>query len=466
MPEYVYALHDFAPEHEDEISFSAGDRIEVIEKDDMYGDGWWQVRPSSFGLLMPSFQLFSQFSLRRLQGRNLFGKVGLFPQSYTTSDASVIQSQAAPQPEAQDAASPTGVSAAPLQTLNEESESASITSEGKKSEVNENGMMRATMTDVQEAIEQLGRNDRDGGASFSFASTHDTDRETETDRETDSEAWHKGARSNLAEKARQQQQLLQEEQDAYDAALGAGAPVLNSQHSEPPIDFELSDESEDEDGVHEARHAPSDTHLARREHAHNLEEEENDEASKVQMNGNAGSPKPIGNLSEQQQSAISLIVQGLDETQDPPTARQTSFPIQSETDAEKPEDTLPATTKPHPESIASTVQVQNTSRLGSPPLLTPTSPSTFASQQRQKEEPVPSASLSRVTSELEMKRMGSPQGLPSPPRSQDGTISTQSKFLNTPASEWSVEDVVEWAKSKGFDNSVCDKFVGESSAAG
>ena len=44
MPEYVYALHDFQPEHEDEISFRAGDRIEIIEKDDMYGDGWWQVR--------------------------------------------------------------------------------------------------------------------------------------------------------------------------------------------------------------------------------------------------------------------------------------------------------------------------------------------------------------------------------------------------------------------------------------
>lgn len=43
MPEYVYALHDFSPEHEDEIPFKAGDRIEVIEKDDLYGDGWWQV---------------------------------------------------------------------------------------------------------------------------------------------------------------------------------------------------------------------------------------------------------------------------------------------------------------------------------------------------------------------------------------------------------------------------------------
>lgn len=43
MPEYVYALHDFTPENPDEVTFKVGDRIEVIEKDDLYGDGWWQV---------------------------------------------------------------------------------------------------------------------------------------------------------------------------------------------------------------------------------------------------------------------------------------------------------------------------------------------------------------------------------------------------------------------------------------
>ena len=48
MPDYVYALHDFLPENEDEVSFRAGDRIEVVEKDDMYGDGWWQVCIFSF----------------------------------------------------------------------------------------------------------------------------------------------------------------------------------------------------------------------------------------------------------------------------------------------------------------------------------------------------------------------------------------------------------------------------------
>jgi len=44
MVQYVYARHDFMPEHEDEISFRAGERIEVVETDDGYSDGWWQVR--------------------------------------------------------------------------------------------------------------------------------------------------------------------------------------------------------------------------------------------------------------------------------------------------------------------------------------------------------------------------------------------------------------------------------------
>ena len=53
MPEYVYALFDFAPENPDEIQFKAGERIEVVEKDDVYGDGWWQVSSSSIGWTAP-----------------------------------------------------------------------------------------------------------------------------------------------------------------------------------------------------------------------------------------------------------------------------------------------------------------------------------------------------------------------------------------------------------------------------
>ena len=47
MVEYVYARYNFVPEHADEISFCAGERIEVVEKDDMYQDGWWKVRSRS-----------------------------------------------------------------------------------------------------------------------------------------------------------------------------------------------------------------------------------------------------------------------------------------------------------------------------------------------------------------------------------------------------------------------------------
>lgn len=48
MPEYVYALHDFQPENEDEVSFHPGERIEVIEKDEEFGDGWWKVSVFEF----------------------------------------------------------------------------------------------------------------------------------------------------------------------------------------------------------------------------------------------------------------------------------------------------------------------------------------------------------------------------------------------------------------------------------
>lgn len=47
--------------------------------------------------------------------------------------------------------------------------------------------------------------------------------------------------------------------------------------------------------------------------------------------------------------------------------------------------------------------------------------------------------------------------LPSPPGSQHAVSSNATKVS---PSEWSVDDVVEWAKSKGFDDSVCDKFIG------
>ncbi|GAA6020104.1 hypothetical protein JCM10207_006256 [Rhodosporidiobolus poonsookiae] len=56
----VYALHSFEAENDDELAFEAGERIVVLERDDQYGDGWYQ-------------------------GRNERGEIGLFPKSYTSS---------------------------------------------------------------------------------------------------------------------------------------------------------------------------------------------------------------------------------------------------------------------------------------------------------------------------------------------------------------------------------------------
>ncbi|KAI8096501.1 uncharacterized protein BX664DRAFT_258357 [Halteromyces radiatus] len=57
--ETVIGTHNFDAENADEISFSIGEVIVVLEKDEGYQDGWWQ-------------------------GRNARGEIGLFPMNYTT----------------------------------------------------------------------------------------------------------------------------------------------------------------------------------------------------------------------------------------------------------------------------------------------------------------------------------------------------------------------------------------------
>ncbi|KAI7870450.1 hypothetical protein BDF14DRAFT_1994002 [Spinellus fusiger] len=62
-PETVYAIHSFDAENDDEISFSIGEPVVVLQRDEGYGDGWWH-------------------------GRNLQGQIGLFPMNYTEKNPS------------------------------------------------------------------------------------------------------------------------------------------------------------------------------------------------------------------------------------------------------------------------------------------------------------------------------------------------------------------------------------------
>lgn len=56
MVDVLYALHDFEAENQDELSFNVGEAIVVLERDDQYGDGWYQV---SFALLSHLRRSFS-----------------------------------------------------------------------------------------------------------------------------------------------------------------------------------------------------------------------------------------------------------------------------------------------------------------------------------------------------------------------------------------------------------------------
>jgi hypothetical protein len=111
--------------------------------------------------------------------------------------------------------------------------------------------MQATLTDVQKAIEQLGHSGGDT-ASFSFASSHGEYSEREEDMteggDSDDEPtdWHRTTRERLAERARQEN----EERQAREGQ--SSVPTTPLRLISPPIDVELSEESDEEDDDTEA----------------------------------------------------------------------------------------------------------------------------------------------------------------------------------------------------------------------
>ncbi|EIN11034.1 hypothetical protein PUNSTDRAFT_142897 [Punctularia strigosozonata HHB-11173 SS5] len=542
MVEYVYALHDFQPEHEDELPFRAGERIEVIEKDDMYGDGWWQ-------------------------GRNLSGRLGLFPQSYTTPAAPLAQTEPTPAPSSTVEPSPAEQAAAAatvhlnnssirqvgtqLHPVDEEPEPPSATtvdanptaspspspysqpsaspfsqpttspfsqpspsandaydgyadSEASQSRpwlhgeaddtspVEQNGrVMRETMTDVQKAIEQLGRGHGPmDSRSFSFASSREdyTDRGSETegsefdpDAETEGDdegtGWHKEARQKLAEKARKA--ALRKERESR--TMSVAVRMIS-----PPIDVEMSDESEEEDEGHTAHHrlnlveSPSDGRPFGHQRSHSVIAEESGEdegQSATVLPKNEGTPEPTATAT---QTTFPTIY--------PPP--QASAPVQKRLSAIYPEveqlgghssetftTATPGNSIPTPvtpvsgpsevaQEAAPPAKAEEMQKPSSPPV-EPAPPVTM---------PTPLPSVSSVSRDFAM-------GLPSPAASaasnrlqqQQQTIAPMPTLKTGPSelapptdtvksptshpSEWTVEEVVEWLKSKGFDQSVCDKFV-------
>lgn len=414
----------------------------------------------------PFSYLFSLF-----KGRNLTGKVGLFPQSYTTSEPPTTVLPSTPSTSA-DSKNSSVSQGSTLQPLQEES----LLANGIQSPSNGHGrelsqgdgeVMKATMTDVQQAIEQLGRNNgsgvQDDARSFSFASSRtgdgdltdhetDTDVDIEADRETGAggEDWHRGARMKLAEQARKVvEEKKKQDQDETSVV----------RNIEPPIEVEMSDESEgedDEEGHH--HHHPPYT----REHPYIPEEEEEDEVrharEETQRHGKGVTQTPA-----------ELDLPAPDDSQIPTaTPRRAIFSnIRSVTDPSL-DDVTSATSLPTPTSPgnparaihASEHSVSFTEKHSAQITTNPTtnrealaalpSPAASSTDQPQTSKHSSFASSGPTSSSLR------------PPSSEQAPSKENlSSKKTTHPSEWTVDDVVDWLKMKGFGEDVSDKFIGK-----
>lgn len=413
--------------------------------------------------------------LRRFKGRNTTGKIGLFPQSYTSPippSGGISTSTSA------SSSNPITTPPDSLSPLVEEHESASLQDADAESRIGiaigepdstEGEVMKATMTDVQKAIEQLGRSDRDGAQSFSFSSTRDGDTDRETDgTETDGEigeGWHRSARDKLAEQARKvvEAQAAQEAQEATEA---------HGRTSAPPIEVEMSDESEAEEDDSAFQHLQH-MHFTR-DHPHIPEEEEEEEARRLSVardsrrqnsNGTSSVILPKDDLSSPEEETGELTA----------TANQTSFvttnspprftrsPVLNDRRSPK---LLSAPTTPDAINIVAPVPIA--------PMALHLIPTSTSPEPRARATPTPS-----ITRDI-------PAALPSPAltssglrhhsrqASQHNSVSsvgkgsvgtsapeTETLKKSTPPSEWTVDEVVEWLKSKGFGSDVYDKFIGQ-----
>ena len=417
------------------------------------------------------------------QGRNLQGHIGLFPQSYTAPappvgsaapDGSPLQNGKsvlhpldeeseteaaahAPEHSAATIHAPIPKSPAILQQNGDHNRSTgefssysattmSSTAQHRKIASGSDGeVMKATLTDVEQAIEQLGRSDHevaedsDRERSFSFAS-HGGETETETDYENSDvdiaapggagggEGYHIGARRKLAETARR----ALEEADKLNAitnSMPSGRRMMS-----PPINVEMSDESDDEDYAH---HPES----YKRTHPHIPEEDEED----------AGLP-----AAEEKDNDTTVISDSAYAT------TVTSTPLVNSVNSDTPTDhtAVPsirseeALVKASNSATSNVVSASNSNRRSS------TSDSKVSEPRRTSS---PRSIGYVVVSSLDgVVRAVSPQP-PSqevpPPLNALAVEKAVEKKEKSPT-EWTLDDVIEWLKSKGFDDDVQSKFIG------
>ena len=431
---------------------------------------------------MPSFILLRQWltplRFRYPQGRNLAGKVGLFPESYTqpappsaepppaAMPATAPLSSALADKTQPSAVSPPSTKQAQLELVREgTSTDTMVPAAPNLSTAAGNGeVMLATLTDVQQAIEQLGhKDDGDGSRSFTFSSSHGDSTDHDTDHDTDADAggedWHRSARQKLAEKAKK----VVEEQAAREAAEGR----VTFRSSAPPIDVEMSDDSGDEG---DRPFHPSSPNGHDNKHPHIPEEDENElpaphsqkisYSPSIQPSERYIVPSPISTAHRPESGLIGDATVEVAVA----TATQQSFPQNEKAQARTPDNTssLPSPVSPGLRGISNGASADTANTPSSTQLVFPSKAQTLSLQEVSGVLPSPAASsnghrhgysISSLTSSAIMAA-SSPL---SAPHSADMSSNKQPRDVHP--SEWNVEDVVDWLRAKGFDDTVCDKFL-------
>ena len=327
--------------------------------------------------------------------------------------------------------------------------------------------MKTTMTDVQIAIEQLGADDvGDGARSFSFTSTRDGEDTENSDTDFDlsdfdgtvtdgngGEDWHKTARRKLAAKAKR----------AVEEAERLESIMRNNKNGRrtivPPIAVDFSDESEVED----------DSDLSRSSSSHRNHSYIPEEGKNVGTDGEATAAADDIPYSV----STDVFVPPKDET-DILTATKLSFsmpqtPVPTGPLPEKPEENPPPEKDIYPGPISppttNTPNIQQILKESSTPVreISNGLPSPVSVEH-------PSSKHNSITSSSSAPGM-LVNTLQVQQQPNDTSVVTESGSIpvstivqgrnEKPPIGWSVNEVVDWLKSKGFDQNVCDKFIGE-----
>jgi len=330
--------------------------------------------------------------------------------------------------------------------------------------------MHATMTDVQKAIEQLGRHDGDGSRSFSFASSRGegddwTDRESVTDTDGEIDGWHLNTRQRLAEKSK----MVNKE---------SAGPFTPMRISAPPIEVELSDESEAEDDE------PTSQLYAEfplpRHHPHIPEEEEDDSQSSIKAKPSnlpvdpepgtpvmasdtyiVPSPRPDADDFPTATLSGKSLVKDQDQGPRAASSEPTAEPALEQGPEVKPEpqvhaEQIPLPTSPSPANGTSPSPPPSTP----PPLASVWAVALTNGTPERTRTPIfqpPGTPSSSIGIQQALGAPIKPQGTETPPLEKP-TLSSLSP--SKPPEEWVVEEVVDWLKAKGIDQASCDKFIG------